>query len=81
MKENEQLILFKNYFYDNWNLNSFELVEFILPLENIEILQKINLFKDDISILNVKIFSEYPNENIAIILIEKNKQESKIFLI
>ncbi len=83
LKENEQLNIYsKNYFYDNWNLNNdFELVEFILPIENIEILQKINLFKDDISILNVEdIFPEYPNENIAIILIEKNKlKESKIF--
>ena len=83
LKENEQLNIYsKNYFYDNWNLNNdFELVEFILPIENIEILQKINLFKNDISILNVEdIFPEYPNENIAIILIEKNKlKESKIF--
>ena len=83
LRENDQLNIYsKNFFYDNWNLNNdFELVEFILPIENIEILQKINLFKDDISILNVEdIFPEYPNENIAIILIEKNKlKESKIF--
>ena len=83
LKENDQLNIYsKNYFYDNWNLNNdFELVEFILPIENIEILQKINLFKDNILTLNVEdIFPEYPNENIAIILIEKSKlKESKIF--
>ena len=83
LKENEQLNIYsKNYFYDNWNLNNdFELVEFILPIENIEILQKINLLKDNILTLDVKdIFPEYPNENIAIILIEKSKlKESKIF--
>ena len=39
------------------------------------------MFKDDILTLDVEnIFPEYPNENIAIILIEKNKlKESKIF--
>ena len=82
-KEADQLNIYsKNYFYDNWNLNNdFELIEFVLPLENIEILQKINLFKDDILSLNVEdIFPEYPDENIAIILIEKNKsKESKVF--
>ena len=83
LKENDQFNIYsKNYFYDNWNLNNdIELVEFILPIENIEILQKINLFKDDILTLDVEnIFPEYPNENIAIILIEKSKlKESKIF--
>ena len=83
LKENDQLNIYsKNYFYDNWNLNNdFELVEFILPIENIEILQKINLLKDNILTLNLEdIFPEYPNENIAIILIEKSKlKESKIF--
>ena len=82
-KENDQLNIYsKNYFYDNWNLNNdFELVEFILPIENIETLQKINLLKNDILTLNLEdIFPEYPNENIAIILIEKSKlKESKIF--
>ena len=83
LRENDQLNIYsKNFFYDNWNLNNdFELVEFILPIENIEILQKINLLKDNILTLDVKdIFPEYPNENIAIILIEKSKlKESKIF--
>ena len=83
LRENDQLNIYsKNFFYDNWNLNNdFELVEFILPIENIETLQKINLLKDNILTLDVKdIFPEYPNENIAIILIEKSKlKESKIF--
>ena len=83
LKENDQLNIYsKNYFYDNWNLNNdFELVEFILPIENIETLQKINLLKDNIYALDLEdIFPEYLNENIAIILIEKSKlKESKIF--
>ena len=42
----------KNYFYEKWNeINHDELIEFILPLENIEILQNINQLKDDL--LNV----------------------------
>ncbi len=84
LKEEDQFSVYsKNYFYENWNSsNNFELVEFILPIENIEILQKINIFKNNILDININdIFPEYPNENIAMILIEKNKDnEVRIFL-
>ena len=36
-------IFSNNFFYDNWNkIEKDELIEFILPLENIEIIQNIN---------------------------------------
>ena len=57
-------------------------MEFILPQENIEIIQRINL--DFNSILDVDIrtiFEEYSKKNLALILIEKNNQsDAKNFL-
>ena len=43
IKENEIFIFNNNYFYKNWNkIQKDDLIEFILPLENIEIIQNIN---------------------------------------
>ena len=48
-KKNEKLYVYsQNYFYENWNkIENNELIEFILPLEKIEILQSINNYKDN----------------------------------
>ena len=74
--KNEELFVFNNnIFYKNWN-NYHEngLIEFILPLENIEIIQNINAYKDNLINLNiVNLFDGYPNKNLALILIEENK--------
>ena len=74
--KNEELFVFNNnIFYKNWN-NYYEngLIEFILPLENIEIIQNINAYKDNLINLNiVNLFDGYPNKNLALILIEENK--------
>ena len=49
-----------------------DLIEFILPLENIEIIQNINKTKNSLIDLNIDIlFKEYPNKNLALILIER----------
>ena len=61
-KKKEKLYVYnQNYFYENWNkIENNELIEFILPLEKIEILQVINNYKDNLFDLNVKdIFKEY----------------------
>ena len=82
-KNNKNYIYNKNYFYENWNRNNeSQLIEFILPLENIEIIQIINANKDnllDISLSNF--FKEYSNNNLALVLIEQeNLKPEKIFL-
>ena len=61
---NKISIFSKNYFYENWNkIISNELIEFILPLENIEIIKNINQARDDLSNLDLKIlFNEYPKK-------------------
>ena len=83
INKNEIFIFNNNFFYDNWN--SFyenDLIEFILPLENIEIIQKVNITKNNLLNLNINdLFQEYKNKNLAIILIEDlNLNEGKIYI-
>ena len=83
-KKNNQLNIYtNNYFYENWNKkNENTVVEFILPIENIEVLQVLNINIENL--LNVKIgeiFGEYNNQNLALIIIEENDFKiEKIFL-
>ena len=83
IKDNQIFIYNQNYFYKNWNLiNESDLIEFIIPLENIEIIQKINLYKNDLLELNLKeLYPEYINKNFAVIIItDSNSSSEKIFL-
>ena len=83
LKENEIFIFSNNYFYDNWNIiDKNNLIEFILPLENIEIIQNINQFKNNLLNLNLEtLFKEYSGKNVALVLIENsNRGETKIYL-
>ena len=84
-KKDEELNIYtKNFFYDRWNKVSFEsqIVDFILPIENIEIIQKVNKSKGNLEDLNlVNLFSEYSNKNLGIVLItENNSKIKKVFL-
>ena len=83
INKDEINIFSSNFFYENWNsINNDELLEFILPLENIEIIQNINQGKDNLLQLDLSLlFSEYVNKNIALVLIEYiDKDSSKIYL-
>ena len=82
-KNNKIFIYNQNFFYNNWNeIYENELIEFIIPLESIEIIQNINLNRDNLFNLKIKkIFQEYPDENLAIVLIEdNNSKKEKIYL-
>ena len=81
--KSEIYIFNNNFFYENWNLlHQDDLIEFILPLENIEIIQNINKKKNDLINLNIDyLFKEYQNKNLALILIINSKDnEKKIYL-
>ena len=83
IKKNDIFIFSKNYFYENWNvLNEDDLIEFILPLENIEIIQNINKSRNNLYDLQISsLLKEYSNKNIGIVLIETyEKGENKIYL-
>ena len=75
IEDNEIYIFNNNFFNKNWNeIYENDLIEFILPLENIEIIQKINSYKKNLINLNVSdLFKEYPKKNLALILIESDK--------
>ena len=83
LKQNEIYIFSNNYFYKNWNeFDNDDLLEFILPLENIEIIQSINKYRNNLSSLNPDlIFSEYTDKNIALVFIEEDElKKEKIYL-
>jgi|TARA_B110000211_G_C14038853_1_gene535831 hypothetical protein len=84
LKKNNQIFIFnQNYFYNNWNeVVDTKLIEFILLLENIEIIQNINLNKKNLLNLDLrKLFSEYSGKNLALVLIEdENAKEKNIYL-
>ena len=83
IKENEIHVFNNNFFYEHWNkIHEKDLIEFILPLENIEIFENINKNKNNL--INLKIsslFKEYEDKNLALILIEDNKNNiGKIYI-
>tara|TARA_B100000963_G_scaffold101349_1_gene87667 strand:+ start:26244 stop:27287 length:1044 start_codon:yes stop_codon:yes gene_type:complete len=84
LNNDEVYIFSNNYFYENWNKLSEQddLIEFILPIENIEIIQKINNSRNNLLDLDINsLFKEYLKKNIAIILIENNNSnKEKIYL-
>ena len=83
LKQNEIYIFSNNYFYKNWNeFDNDDLLEFILPLENIEIIQSINKYRNNLLSLNLDlIFSEYTDKNIALVFIEEDElNNEKIYL-
>ena len=71
IKGEEVFIFNNNYFYENWNsLNKENLIEFNLPIENIEIIQYVNKSKKNLINLETRdLFKEYTKKNLALILI------------
>ena len=84
LKKNDQYFIFnQNIFYEKWNdFGDNDLVEFILPFENIEIIQKININKNNLFDVEINtLFLEYSKKNQALLLIDdKNGIVEKIFL-
>tara|TARA_B000000557_G_C20775307_1_gene443925 strand:+ start:192 stop:1232 length:1041 start_codon:yes stop_codon:yes gene_type:complete len=83
LSEDEIFVFSNNFFYKNWNeTNKDKLIEFILPLENIEIIENINKSKNNLLNLDLNLlFKEYSNKNIAIVFIEnRGSREKKIYL-
>ena len=83
ISEDNIFIFSNNYYYESWNqITKDNQIEFILPLENIETIQNINRFRGNLSSLELNsLFKEYPNNNVALILISDIKNsEKKIYL-
>ena len=82
IKEKKYFIYTQNYFYENWmNDKEDNLIQYTLPVENIENIQKINKNKNNIYELNIPdFFKEHETENIVFANIEINKRNAEIFL-
>ena len=84
LEEKDQLNIFNNnFFYEEWNnFGENNLIEFILPLENIEIIQSINSNKNSIFDIDLRnLFQEYSNKNLSLLVIELNdNSQAKVFL-
>ncbi len=83
IEENEIFIFNNNFFYDNWNkIYENDLIDFILPLENIEIIQNLNENKGNLIDLNIDdLFQEYLGKNLALIYFENNKTgNAKVYI-
>ena len=78
-RNNEIYIFNSNFYYKNWNIvYENDLIEFILPLENIEIIKYINDYKTNLINLDVKrLFTGYSNKNLAFVLINDNQNDGK----
>ena len=61
IKNNDINVFNNNFFYENWNeIFEIDLIEFILPIENIEIIQEIN--KNKVNLIDIQLeslFKEY----------------------
>ena len=83
LKKREQYFIYtKNYFYENWNEETFDnLIQYTLPAENIENIQKINSNKTNIYKLKVAdFFKEYEKDNIVFANIEIDDNSAEVFL-
>ena len=81
-KKDQYFIYTKNYFYENWNNeNDNDLIQYTLPIENIENIQAIESNKDNLYKLNIsEFFKEYNTTNMVFATIEFNKDIAKVFL-
>ena len=84
LKEDDQIFIYNNnFFYESWNnLSESKLIEFILPIENIEIFEKVILSKDNLIDLNLEdLFREYSTKNLAYVLIDiSNSKRERVYL-
>ena len=83
VKENKIFTFNNNFFYKKWNtVFKEDLIEFILPIESIEIIQYINKNKNNLIDINIDdLFKEYSKKNLALILIENNQTNNwKVYI-
>ena len=67
IKKEKFFVYNKKFFYENWpKLTSDNLIEFIIPLENIEVIQNINKNKNNLLNLDLRnLFLEYTNKKFS----------------
>ena len=81
----ETFIYDRNFFYENWLIsekqNKNETIEYIFPLENLEIIETIKKNKDNLEAVNlIDIFDKDEEKDNLLIIIDYEKQKTRIFL-
>ena len=81
--ENENIYLFNNnIFYEKWNdiKNNYQLLDYLLPSEDLEDLNELQEMKDSVEMYDfVNLIEKYDLKDYIISIIYKNKDEVKIF--
>ena len=84
--DNEVLIYEKNFFYENWISNKEDdynesHLEFILPIENIEVIDSIKKNRENLEAVKLsEIFDESKDKDNLYIIIDYNREMTKVFL-
>ena len=72
-----------NYFYDNWTTknNIDSIVEYIFPVDSLEIISIINNKKNNLDEIDIKkLFADYNSNNLIFISIYTSKNKNRVFL-
>jgi len=85
MVADETFIYDRNYFYKNWltfeKQNKNQIIEYIFPLENLEIIETIKKNKNNLESINlIDIFDKDDEKDNLLIIIDYEKQKTRIFL-
>ena len=82
INDNQYFVYTKNYFYENWKKeDSNDLIQYTLPVENIENIEIIEKNKNNIYKLNIdNFFKEYKIDNLVFAAIDIKDDRAKIFL-
>ena len=86
--KNEEIFIYENnFFYENWTKNNDkekidnEIIEYTLPLENLEVIEKIKKNQNDLDQINLsEIFDQNLEKDNLLVIIDYNKKKTRIFL-
>ena len=83
---NDVMIYEKNYFYNNWikentNLSNEDNLEYILPIENIEVIESVKKNRDNLEAIKLAdLFDDYQDKDNLFVIINYGKKSTKIYL-
>ena len=81
--EDEVLSFNENFFYQNWlkNENKNDLIDFILPIEDLDDFSKIQKAKDEIEKINIReIVKKYDQKNYVFVFMYYKKNKMKVHI-
>ncbi len=86
INDNKIYIYNNNFLYEKWNselinTEQSDIIEYLLPVENLDTIQKINLKQNNLEDIKIsEILSGYDNDNLFFLIVSTKEKEVKIFL-